>query len=579
VREMRARAIEAVKPWIQLLGDRRQCPEVRKAMEVLLRETREEYESTLEMKTAKAEVVQELQDRASQQEWMIRQLVDVVEILEDALLCTPSVPVDLELFFADVLAQPVSEELRTRSVSCLRVLSRCGAAARRALNTLGVACGSDSAAEEADVTLEMPDMEGASMPLGSFPLHLGRPETEEAQTSPGSATAAATPTSPLEEDEVLEETEGEADEDAAAEEEPRRGGYVGGTAVASQAVPARTSAEAQGQSEGPGGHDRDPAGTGTAAPTSPLDKVPFGEKGLIVAQSFRKVAVLLSFLEVFGGTISRHSNGKGLCQPMLCWHVGGFPARLAAHALAANSITKRKQLQLAAAWPWERCGQEACRDELRALKKYDSAEAGPCSLGYFTGFFDAEGCLCHLGGARLSLQVKQKFPTVLQCLREFLAENYGCVHLYGYKTHSALSVSRTSICKEVLRAMLSSGLICKAEQAKLAIGLTPQNSLPVRLALGEQVGNQSFGRRLDEDGLERARKIQSAMSRATVLKDQGRLMEADTKLQQVQLMKGKHKLLNALRENEQLRQYIGNIRALQSHTDQPLFSVGKLWAL
>ena len=300
---------------------------------------------------------------------------------------------------------------------------------------------------------------------------------------------------------------------------------------------------------------------------------------LIVAQSFRKVAVLLSFLEVFGGTISRHSNGKGLCQPMLCWHVGGFPARLAAHALAANSITKRKQLQLAAAWPWERCGQEACRDELRALKKYDSAEAGPCSLGYFTGFFDAEGCLCHLGGARLSLQVKQKFPTVLQCLREFLAENYGCVHLYGYKTHSALSVSRTSICKEVLRAMLSSGLICKAEQAKLAIGLTPQNSLPVRLALGEQVGNQSFGRRLDEDGLERARKIQSAMSRATVLKDQGRLMEADTKLQQVQLMKGKHKLLNALRENEQLRQYIGNIRALQSHTDQPLFSVGKLWAL
>ena len=28
-----------------------------------------------------------LQDRGSQQEWMIRQLVDVVEILEDSLLC------------------------------------------------------------------------------------------------------------------------------------------------------------------------------------------------------------------------------------------------------------------------------------------------------------------------------------------------------------------------------------------------------------------------------------------------------------------------------------------------------------
>ncbi|CAE7160762.1 pum, partial [Symbiodinium necroappetens] len=129
VRETRSRAIKAVKPWIQLLADRRQCPEVRKAMEVLLQETREEYESTLEMKTAKAEVVQELQDRASQQEWMLRQLADAVEILEDALLCTTTVPMDLELFFTDVLAQPVSEELRTRAVSCLRALARCGAAA------------------------------------------------------------------------------------------------------------------------------------------------------------------------------------------------------------------------------------------------------------------------------------------------------------------------------------------------------------------------------------------------------------------------------------------------------------------
>ena len=299
---------------------------------------------------------------------------------------------------------------------------------------------------------------------------------------------------------------------------------------------------------------------------------------LIVAQAFRQAAVLLSFLETFGGSVLHHSSGMGLRQPTLRWQVGGFPARLAAHALAANSITKRRQLQLAAAWPRDRCGQEACRDELRSLKKHDSAEAGPCSLGYFTGFFDAEGYLCHHGGAKLSLQVKQKFPTVLQCLREFLAENYGCVHLYGYKMYSALFVTRRSMCKEVLQAMLNSGLICKAEQAKLAISLTPQNSMQVRLALGEQVGNQSFGRRLDEDGLERSRKIQSATRRATVLKDQGRLMEADTKLQQVQLMKGKHKLLNALRENKQLRQYIGNIRALQSHTDQRLFSVGKFWA-
>lgn len=271
VRETRSRAIKAVKPWIQLLADRRQCPEVRKAMEVLLQETREEYESTLEMKTAKAEVVQELQDRASQQEWMLRQLADAVEILEDALLCTTTVPMDLELFFTDVLAQPVSEELRTRAVSCLRALARCGAAAKRTLSTLGVVSG-DSEADEAEVTLEVTDTE-ASMTLGSFPLRLERPEVPEAQSSLGSATVAATPTSPLEEDEdaaAAEEEVGEAKE--ATDTTERRGGYDGSLAMASQAATEPQTAEAPGK--GPQGHDRHQAvAEPGVSPASPLDQV------------------------------------------------------------------------------------------------------------------------------------------------------------------------------------------------------------------------------------------------------------------------------------------------------------------
>ncbi|CAE7366124.1 pum [Symbiodinium sp. CCMP2592] len=271
VRETRSRAIEAVKPWIQLLADRRQCPEVRKAMEVLLHETREEYESTLEMKTAKAEVVQELQDRASQQEWMLRQLADAVEILEDALLCTTTVPMDLELFFTDVLAQPVSEELRTRAVSCLRALARCGAAAKRTLSTLGVVSG-DSEADEAEVTLEVTDTE-ASMPLGSFPLRLERPQTQEVQSSPDSATAAATPTSPLEDDEddAAAEDVGEVKEVTATE---RRGGYDGGLATASQAATVPQTAEAPAPGQGPQGHDRHQAvAEPGVSPASPLDQV------------------------------------------------------------------------------------------------------------------------------------------------------------------------------------------------------------------------------------------------------------------------------------------------------------------
>ncbi|CAJ1354386.1 unnamed protein product [Effrenium voratum] len=129
VRETRAKAVRAVRPWIELLAEPRQCREVRQAMEIMLQETREEYNTTLSMKTAKAEVVQELQDRSSQQEWMIKQLQDAVELLEDSQLCTATAAMDLELFFLDALGSPMPQELCTRAGGCLRALVRCGRAA------------------------------------------------------------------------------------------------------------------------------------------------------------------------------------------------------------------------------------------------------------------------------------------------------------------------------------------------------------------------------------------------------------------------------------------------------------------
>ncbi|CAJ1422247.1 unnamed protein product [Effrenium voratum] len=152
VRETRAKAVRAVRPWIELLAEPRQCREVRQAMEIMLQETREEYNTTLSMKTAKAEVVQELQDRSSQQEWMIKQLQDAVELLEDSQLCTATAAMDLELFFLDALGSPMPQELCTRAGGCLRALVRCGRAAARVLEATGEAEG-----EESDVPETSPE--------------------------------------------------------------------------------------------------------------------------------------------------------------------------------------------------------------------------------------------------------------------------------------------------------------------------------------------------------------------------------------------------------------------------------------
>ena len=44
-------------------------------------------------------------------------------------------------------------------------------------------------------------------------------------------------------------------------------------------------------------------------------------------------------------------------------------------------------------WPAAKSHREQCKAELRALKEYDSAVAGPCSWEYLAGFFDAEGSI------------------------------------------------------------------------------------------------------------------------------------------------------------------------------------------
>ncbi|CAE7391748.1 unnamed protein product [Symbiodinium sp. CCMP2456] len=290
---------------------------------------------------------------------------------------------------------------------------------------------------------------------------------------------------------------------------------------------------------------------------------------LSVAQSFDQAEVLMLFYETFGGSITLQRGGMGLQKPTLRWMACGQSARNAAQLLARRSITKRKQLLLAVEWPDEESCREECKAELRALKEYDSAVAGPCSWEYCAGFFDAEGCIQQqLGAASLVLRIAQKHPRVLECLRELLAGSLGkdaALAKVGGPAH-VLRVYGLTSCKQILQHLLAAGLLRKAEQAKLVLGLTPETAAQVDAELGRFTGNQMFGKKLGAVGQERARKISVTQAQAARFGKLGRLAEAAAKLNEIEVLKAEHELLKACRENQQLVEYMRKVQSLHSNS-------------
>ena len=291
---------------------------------------------------------------------------------------------------------------------------------------------------------------------------------------------------------------------------------------------------------------------------------------LSIGQSIKQPGVLLLFLDTFGGSVVRHSDGFGLRLPVLRWVITGSAAGRAACLLASHSIAKKRQLLLAAAWPQDTYLRERHQKELGALKRYDSAIAHHCTAEYLTGFFDADGHVQHRGGTRLALWVCQKHVTVLECLKRCFREHLNVdAQVRTYKLRSALYLTRTSACKAVLRAMLESGLQCKAEQAKLAIALTKQNAPQVRAKLADMVGFQGWRSRLDEAGLQRAFAIEAARQMAVRLQRRGSISEAHSKLDELDELKSEHKLLNACHVNSKLHGYIVEITKMGGPLKRP----------
>ena len=289
---------------------------------------------------------------------------------------------------------------------------------------------------------------------------------------------------------------------------------------------------------------------------------------LHVGQSFDKAEILMLFYESFGGSITLLFRGIGLQKPALRWVVHGKSARTVAQLLGPCSITKQKQLLLAAEWPDAKSRRQDCKAELRALKEYDSAVAGPCSWEYCAGFFDAEGYIKQQhAGASLELQIVQKHPRVLKCLHAFLAQGLSkdtTVGKAGESVH-VLKIYGLTSCKQILQHLLAAGLLCKAEQATLVLGLTTETAARVHDELGRLTGNQMFGKRLGAAGQERARKIHATQAQATRLRKGGQLAEASAKLNEIEVLKAEHELLKAYYENQQLVEYLRRVQSLHNN--------------
>ena len=163
------------------------------------------------------------------------------------------------------------------------------------------------------------------------------------------------------------------------------------------------------------------------------------------------------------------------------------------------------------------------------------------------------------------MRFSQKFPTVLEHIRAFFAEQVGVksrVYQFGAR-HFELRISRDAECKLVLQHMLGAGLRRKAPQALLAVNATPETAGHVRESFALSVGNQKFGKRLDEAGVKRYLKINNLQTQQRYCLKAGQPEKAVALSRKIQMLKDEHEFLKAQLENQQLRQYTRMLQHLQ----------------
>ena len=306
-------------------------------------------------------------------------------------------------------------------------------------------------------------------------------------------------------------------------------------------------------------------GDGCVSPNSDLSSCT-----LNVGQAASNVRVLIAFLCRFGGGISVLSSGKGVARPMLQWQICASAACVAASELHVHCLVKREQLGVAMTWPESRERRIECKLKLKALKKSQPTIAGnDISWPYFTGFFDAEGCILISQKSRsIKLEVSQRDLPILSIMRDFLLSRLaaGSYVSLGRQSH-CWHVVRVSSKKEVtyiLEEMLANGLLVKRSTAEHVIGSIGSSHDFLRGAQPNVKGNQSLLRKLDAAGCLRARQIhnmQARCRRATKSGNKFAVAELSEKLADAKL---EHGILNTVTQIKCLRSAIATLRSQSS---------------
>ena len=242
-----------------------------------------------------------------------------------------------------------------------------------------------------------------------------------------------------------------------------------------------------------------------------------GEVQLGICQNIDSAEVLLLFRSMLGGGIGRQSASTGSHKAQVHWRVYGSKMTAAAETLSRVPSMKQAQLLFA------KQGRVAENDRARVghcLHMFKQRQHVPdewveCSWPYFAGFFDAEGCISVRNAcAGLQLTLGQVNPCMPLELLHFLHENQlPRWSLYHYASHSALVCQSTEDSKQTLKLLLENGLLVKRKQAELGLTLTGENHLHIREAISLLNGWQGRYKRLDTEGIARAREIKKLQMR------------------------------------------------------------------
>ena len=290
---------------------------------------------------------------------------------------------------------------------------------------------------------------------------------------------------------------------------------------------------------------------------------------LLVGQTASNVRVLIAFLCRFGGCISVLSSGKGVARPTLQWQICGNAARSAASELHEHCLVKMEQLRIAITWPEPKETRIKCNLKLKALKKNKPTIARKvASWQYFTGFFDAEGCITISATSRsICLEVSQRELPILSIMRDFLLSRLAAESNVFLRQSQFGHVMRVSSKKEVtyiLEEMLANGLLIKRPTAEHVVGSIDASHDWMRGAEPDVKGNQNVLRKLDGAGCLRASNIHRLQVKSRNAKTRGQMLAVAELNDQLADAKLEHGILNAMTQIKRLRSAIATLRSQPS---------------